>query len=217
MLQTEINDRFFYTTYRSFKRCTKKNFRAAFLFKTYRSAPVGNAVPGVPVQEPPTAYKPVRPYRLPLTRSAGTCPRPTETPPMIRTPVGWGHVPTGAGTTDCPQAFVRRLPRRKRLAMTKRLPYLSLRNRCAHRLWQARAGTTNCVQACSPVPSAAYAVGGDMSPATETPPNDPHPCRVGTCPHRCRNYRLLTDVFVCTVYQTNITNPNTISKKEFSP
>ena len=31
-----------------------------------------------PVQEPPTAYKLVRPYCLPLTRSAGTCPRPTK-------------------------------------------------------------------------------------------------------------------------------------------
>ncbi len=121
MLQTEINDRFFYATYRSFTSCTKKNFRAAFLFKTYRSAPVGNAVPGVPVQELPTAYKPVRPYRLPLTRSARTCPRLQKRPQMIRTPVGWGHVPTGAGTTDC-------------------------------------------VQICSPVPSAAYAVGGDISP-----------------------------------------------------
>ena len=155
MLQTEINDRFFYTTYRSFTSCTKKNFRAAFLFKTYRSAPVGNAVPGVPVQEPPTAYKPVRPYRLPLARSAGTCPRLQKRPQMIRTPVGWGHVPTGAGTTDCPQAFVRRLPRRERLAMTKRLPYLSLRNRCAHRLRQSRVGTTDCVQTRSSVLSAA--------------------------------------------------------------
>ncbi len=31
-----------------------------------------------PVQELPTAYKPVRLYRLPLARTAGTCPRPTE-------------------------------------------------------------------------------------------------------------------------------------------
>ena len=31
-----------------------------------------------PVQELPTAYKPVRLYRLPLARTAGTWPRPTE-------------------------------------------------------------------------------------------------------------------------------------------
>ena len=31
-----------------------------------------------PVQELPTAYKLVLPYCLPLTQSAGTCPRPTE-------------------------------------------------------------------------------------------------------------------------------------------
>ena len=35
------------------------------------------------VQEVPTAYKPVRPYRLPLTRSAGTCPCPTCTVSFI--------------------------------------------------------------------------------------------------------------------------------------
>ena len=26
-----------------------------------------------------------------------------------------------------------------------------------------------------------------------------HLCRVGTCPHRCRNFRLRTNLFVCTV------------------
>ena len=34
------------------------------------------------------------------------------------------------------------------------LPSMSLRNQCAHRLWQSRAGTTDCVQTCSSVLSA---------------------------------------------------------------
>ena len=46
-----------------------------------------------PVQELPTEYKLVHAYCLPLTRSAGTCPRPTEAdtnqPPVQELPSGY--------------------------------------------------------------------------------------------------------------------------------
>ena len=155
-------------------------------------------------------YKLVHACRLPLRGRRGHVPALQGCCKSGRTSVGWGHVPTGAGTSDCVQtcSFVPSAASRtarpvvvpyecgthsRRRARRLGAPVQELPN--AHKLvrlyrlpLRGRRGHVPALQ-------------GLLQIGT-------HLCRVGTCPHRCRNYQVRTAPFPCTVCRFAVGTPS---------